>query len=144
MAQVPYSEGVASVAPETRLPNDYQQIHADPSSFGGAIGQGLEKAGNAVTKTGEFFGQVAADNASNEYQANVDKILHGDPNARDENGQPVQGFLQLKGKAATDAWPGVAKQLEDERKRMGRAPRAARRAASPRPRRARARGRARG
>src|SRR4051812_16227371 len=107
MATEPYGQGVAQVAPETRLPNDYQQVHADASSFGGAIGQGIEKAGQATTKTADFFSQVAADNASNEYQANVDKILHGDPNALGEDGKPTPGFLQLKGKAATDAWPGV-------------------------------------
>lgn len=113
----PYT-GVPEVSPREDVPDSYQHIRADAGSFGGAIAQGLEKLGAGASKAGEFYSQVSADNASNEYQSKVDKILHGDPNARGEDGQPVKGFLQLKGQQAADAWPGVSKQLDEERKAL--------------------------
>lgn len=115
MAQGPYT-GVPEVQPDGSVPDSYQHIHANPSAFGAEIAEGAQKVGQGLSKAGEFYGQVSADNASNEYQTKVDKILHGDPTTMGPDGQPVKGFLALKGQAATDAWPGVSKQLEEERK----------------------------
>lgn len=130
MAQVPYEGGVPQVAPETRTPDDYQHIQANPNSFGGLIAQGEQQLGAGASKAGQFFGQVAADNASNDYQDKVDKLLHGDPTKMrtgpdgapvlGPDGKPVPdtGFLGLKGQPATMAWPQVAQQLEDQRKKI--------------------------
>src|ERR1017187_2573074 len=100
MAQVPDSSGVPSVAPETRVPEDYQRIQANPDQFGGLIARGEQELGAGATKASNFFGQVAADNASNNYQDSVNKILHGDPNKTvpGPDGKPQQdlGFIGLK------------------------------------------------
>ncbi len=128
MAEVPYRP-YPTVSPAATPPDDYQRIPATAEAFGAGkaqakeyVGQSLARAGAALTKTSQFFGEVAADNATNSYQEFIDKILHGDPDKTTigEDGQPVpdQGFLGLKGKAAIDAWPDVQKQLEAERKRL--------------------------
>lgn len=116
MANVPYSEGVPDVAPSGRPPNDYQNIQANPNQFGGLIAQGEQQFGAGATKAAEFYGQVAADNASNDYQDRVNKILHGDPNKPNQDGTPDLGYLGLKGRAAMDARPEVEKRLDEELK----------------------------
>ena len=117
MAQVQYSEGVPDVAPRTEAPEDYQREQANPAEFGGLVAQGAEKAGAGALGAAKFFGQVAADNASNEFQDRVTKLLHGDPNKQTigPDGQPQQdlGYLGLKGRAALDARPAVEKQMDD-------------------------------
>lgn len=117
MATVPYGEGVATVAPDDRTPDDYQRIQTNPGQFGGLIAQGAEQLGAGASHAAQFFGQAAADDASNNYQDAVTKILHGDPNKTvpGPDGKPTQdtGYLGLQGAAALNARPGVEKRLDD-------------------------------
>src|ERR1700691_113948 len=117
MAQLNYHEGVPDVTPREQAPDDYQREQATPEEFGGLIAQGAEKAGAGALGTAKFFGQVAADNASNEFQDRATKVLYGDPNKQtigpDGQPQPDLGYLGLKGRAALDARPQVEKQFDD-------------------------------
>ena len=109
MAQVPYS-GVPDEAPQTDVPNDYQDVRPTAA-------EGLASFGEGATKTASFFGQVAADNAFNDFQSGVTKILNGDPSktVQGPNGEPLPdtGYLGLKGRAALDARPQIEKQIDD-------------------------------
>jgi hypothetical protein len=129
VASVPYNP-VPSVSPETRTPDDYQRIGTDAEQFGGLIAQGLEKAGAGALKAGQFYGEVAADDATNQYMEGARKILKGDPNDiwKDETGQPIldergqtqpdRGFFGLQGDAAMRAQAGVEARLENLRKAL--------------------------
>jgi muramidase (phage lysozyme) len=116
MAQVPYNP-VAEVAPDVRSPDDYLRVQSSPDMFGGLLARGLEQAGAGASKASQFFGQVAADDASNNFQDFANKLLHGDPSKTitGPDGQPQQdtGYLGLKGRAALDARPGVESQLDE-------------------------------
>lgn len=125
MAQVPYADGVASTSPETQVPNDYQRVDTSPAMFGGSIAQGEQQLGAGASKMAQFYGQVAADDATNNYQESQNKILHGDPNGvqKDADGNPMMGpdgkplpdggFFALKGEQQMRARAGVEKQLDD-------------------------------
>lgn len=120
MAQVPNSEGVASVAPETRVPDDYQHIQANPDQFGGLIARGEQEFGAGATKASQFFGEVAANDGYNQLQDFGDKLYHGDPNKMvtgpDGQQMPDPGFKGLTGQAALRARPDIEKQLDDKEK----------------------------
>lgn len=116
MAQIiPYT-GVPSVSPESRPPDDYQHINASPESFGAAVGRGLEQFGAGASKAGHFFGQVAADDATNQFQDFTTKLLHGDATKMvtgpDGQQTPDRGYLALKGRAALDQRPAVEQQID--------------------------------
>lgn len=116
MAQVPYSEGVPSALPETRLPDDYQHIQARPEEFGGLIARGEQQLGAGASQAAKFFGEAAADNASNQFQERATKLLYGDPNKQisGPDGKPQQdtGYFGLKGRSALDARPGLNENLD--------------------------------
>ena len=120
--QTGYNQGVASVTPDATPPHDYQQISSSPDSFGAQIAQGEEKLGAGATKASTFFGQVAADDASNNFQDYATKLLHGDPNKTvpGPDGQPMPdtGYMGLRGRAALDARPDVSRQLDDKLKEL--------------------------
>ena len=107
MADVRYNEGVVDAQPQVQAPQDEQNIQPK-------IGAGMQQLGAGATKAGDFFGQVAADNAFNQYQEGATKILHGDPKAIGPDGQVGSdlGYLGLKGRAALDARPGVEEKLD--------------------------------
>ena len=50
MAQVPYGEGVPTVAPDPRAPDDYQHEQANSEETGGLIAKGLENLGQGTEK----------------------------------------------------------------------------------------------
>lgn len=77
MAQVQYSEGVASVSPDTQAPDDLQRIQSSPADFGGLIAQGAEKLGAGVSSTANFFGQVQTDDALNNAMGQANKLVEG-------------------------------------------------------------------
>lgn len=108
MADVQYNQGVPDVAPQTQVPDDYQNIRPTAA-------QGLQELGAGASKAGQFFGQVTADNAFNQFQDGVTKLLHGDPSKTSvgPDGQPVTdtGYLGLKGSAALYARPQVEAQM---------------------------------
>lgn len=123
MAQVPNTQGVASVAPSEETSQPYQSARgADASAFGGDLAQAGERLGQGMQIAGKYFNKVAADDASNQYQDFTTKLLHGDPNKTlpGPDGQPIPdvGYLGTKGRAALDQRPEIDKQLEAERKRI--------------------------
>lgn len=111
MASVNYNQGVPGEAPQTSVPDDYQNVQPRAA-------EGLAAFGEGATKAATFFGQVAADNAFNNFQDSATKILSGDPSKQTlgPDGltmQPDTGYLGTKGRAALDARPGVEKSLDD-------------------------------
>ena len=122
MATVPYGEGVPSIAPEVRTPDDYQHVQTSPEAFGGGVAKGEQQFGQGASKSGQFFGEVAADNASNQFQDEATKLLHGDPSktVMGPDGQPQQdlGYLGLRGDAALRARPAVEAQMDDTLKNI--------------------------
>ena len=76
----------------------------------------MQQLGQGGETAGRFFGEVAADNASNDFQDFTNKLLYGDPTKTTigSDGQPQQdlGYFGLKGRAALDARPGVEQQID--------------------------------
>jgi hypothetical protein len=119
--------GVPDQEPSLEAPNDLQHEQATPASFGGEVAQGLEAAGQGAFKAADFYGQVAANQATNNYLDERDKVLYGDPSkgaATDPiTGQPLTapdggavyngGYFGLRGQAALEARPQVAEQLDE-------------------------------
>jgi hypothetical protein len=122
MAQVPYSEGVSTVAPEATTPNDYQSSSAaTPDAFGGQLAQGAEKLGHGMFTSAQFFGKVAADDASNQLQDYATKLLHGDPSKtiQGPNGpMPDTGYLGTRGRATLDQRPQIEQGMDDKVKEL--------------------------
>ncbi len=134
MPPLPYSQGVPSVEPEVGgnvLDRNYLRIQSTPAEFGGLIGQGEQALGQGALKAGQFYGEVAADNATNQYMAGARKILFGDPDKPwlDGSGQPIldndgkpqadRGLFGLQGDEAMRAAPQKIKALEDLRTQLG-------------------------
>jgi hypothetical protein len=126
MAKIEDTAGSQSVLPETRLPDDYRRVQADPEQFGGLIARGIEQEaagkrqlgqgeaelGRGELDLGRTFGKVAANDAFNQANEQAQKILHGDPNKKDASGNPDVGYLGLTGRAALMARPAVEQQLD--------------------------------
>lgn len=114
MANVPDLEGVPTVAPQTDAPDDYQRIQPK-------VGAALEQAGQTAAKQfgdlSDYFDGVAANDAFNNYQSGVSKLLHGDPSKKTlgPDGQPIEdtGYFGTKGRTALDARPAVEKQIDE-------------------------------
>lgn len=66
MAQVDYNP-VPSVLPNEQQPNDYIRVNAEPSAFGGAVAQGLEKLSAGADAADKFWGEVQTDDAQNNW-----------------------------------------------------------------------------
>jgi hypothetical protein len=122
MAQVSYNQGVTSVSPDARPPDDFQHIQANPSSFGALVGAGMEQAGQGALQAGQFYNRVASDNAANDFQDYATKLLRGDPTKTtigpDGNPQQDLGYMGLRGRAALDARPEVERQLDERIKEI--------------------------
>lgn len=112
-----------SVAP-AGLPDDYQHIRADASSFGGEIARGTEKLGAGVEKASgevfninQFYGKVAVDDQINQVMTGSDRIRRGDPsrNVPGADGKPAPdvGYMGLQGRAALEARAPTEKALDD-------------------------------
>ena len=91
-----------------------------PESAFTQVGRGLERLGEGGTRAASFFGEVAADDAGNQYQERVNQIMHGVPGRMVEgpDGQPMPdtGYMGKRGRAALDARPEVDREMEDTRK----------------------------
>ena len=98
MAQVPYNGGIADAQPDARPPDDTQRIEANPSSFGGAIAQGAEKAGAGAVDLSKFWGRVQSQDASN--------------NAEKEASDLLVHAKSLEGQDALDAQQTIFKNLD--------------------------------
>jgi hypothetical protein len=125
MAEVPYS-GVPTQSPDLQAPDDLQHIEASPASFGSQVGESLEQAGGKLLDLSRFYGQVAADHATNNFLEQSRALIYGDPSkgvATGPDGQPVTspsgsaayngGFYGLRGQDALNAYPEVRQQLTD-------------------------------
>lgn len=126
MAQLPAQAAGLPTRDPGNLPDVYQRVSATPDTFGAGsaqqaaqgarnLGAGLQSVGNDLFRTGQFFDDVAADDALNQYQARVQSMLTGDPAAQIEgpDGPGADtGYLGLKGRAALDARPNVVKSIE--------------------------------
>lgn len=84
-------------------------VRASPEAFGAPIAKGLEQLGTGINKAADFYGEVAADNATNNWHKKVENILYGDPNDPDNS----PGYFNMKGADAMNARPQVMKELED-------------------------------
>jgi hypothetical protein len=119
MANSPYDSGAGTVTLNTNLPDKYENVHAIPEAFGSAIAHGMQELGHGAVKASLFYGQVAADDQLNKYEAQLSTMLHGDPNKMvpgvDGKMHPDTGFFGLKGDDMMRARPGIVKQMDDLR-----------------------------
>lgn len=108
---------VPEVQARTAAPDDFQHIEANPNAFGAEEGQAIQRFGQAALQTAHFYGQVAADNASNNTLQQVTNILHGDPSktVMGADGQPTAdtGYLGMLGANAMKAREGTMKAIDD-------------------------------
>lgn len=88
--------------------------------------EGLEDVGQSAVKLSDFYGQVAADNAVNNYIQQSTSILRGDPGggiATGPDGQPVTGpggqpvhkggYFSLRGADAMSAFQDTSENLDE-------------------------------
>lgn len=117
MARVLDSEGIQSVLPSQEGPVPYQRIDAPAAAFGAQEARGLENLGHAGMEVSKYFNDVAADNATNEFQSRADRLVRGDPTKTitGPDGQPAPdlGYLGTQGRAALDARPQLDKQIDE-------------------------------
>lgn len=116
MAQVPYQGSPDSQAP-AEAPSDYQSVSTSPATFGGAVAEGAQAAGQGLLDASHFYNQVAADNSTNNAVDAVGNIFHGEPGKMvvGPDGQMTQdtGFLGKRGQDAMVAYPDAVKSLDE-------------------------------
>lgn len=125
MAKEDYT-GVPDATPELQAPDDYQRVEASPAAFGAGLAQGESAAGQGAFKLADFYGQVAADSATNNFLDARSKLLYGDPTKgpavgpdgaalTGPDGGPAYngGFFGLRGADALRAAPEVMEQLDE-------------------------------
>lgn len=107
MASVPDSGGLQSVLPSDQSPAPFQSIQPKAATA-------VRQFGAAMVTAGNFFEDTAADESFNAYQAEVNKLLHGDSTQRGPDGQPSEnfGYMALNGKAALEARPVIDTQID--------------------------------
>lgn len=110
MARTAYS-GTLDVEPTAAPPDRaYQNIQANPQAFGAAVGEGLQTLGQGALAAGKFYGEVAADDATNKWQEEVNKILYGSGQVG-ADGNPDRGYYGLRGEDAMRAMPEVQQKI---------------------------------
>ncbi len=118
----PYSQtgSVKPTGPSVDATQHITPVHMP--AVGQRTAEAIEGLGQNVIKIGDLFGDVAADNASNEYQERVNAIMHGAPGRMvtgpDGKPTPDLGYMGLKGRAALDARAETDKRMDDLRKEM--------------------------
>src|ERR1700722_2414456 len=134
MAQISDKTGIQTVLPETRgTGDDYLHVQAKPEQFGGLIAQGMQEAaagesreaqglkelgqgqeaqGRGYTDFGRVWGKIAANDAFNKANDQAQKILYGDPNKKEANGNPDLGYMGLTGQAKLTRRPQVEAELD--------------------------------
>lgn len=122
MAQSSYT-GLTEVSPSTEGGGAYQTGRgADLSAFGGDIAQAGEQFAHGMQTGLKFFGKVAADDASNQFQEYASNLLHGDPTKMvagpDGTQVPDSGYLGTRGRAALDQRPAVDEALKKKIKEL--------------------------
>src|SRR5579872_567616 len=104
MATLPDDIGAPTVEPTTRGID----VRANPEQTGALIAEGTEHLAAGLNKAADFYNQVAADNATNNWHKKVENILYGDPNDPDNS----PGYFNMKGQDAMNARPQVMQELE--------------------------------
>ena len=121
MARSEYS-GVPDVAPSLEAPQDYERVEAPPASFGGAIAEGAERAGQGFLQLQGFYEETAANNALNDYLHSAQKIINGQPGAQNASTgadgtvsgtTPALGFLGLHGANAMAGFKPASDALDE-------------------------------
>lgn len=116
MAKLDY-QGFADTQAPTTVPDDLQHIQASPRAFGEPLAEGLENLGAGIVKSAKFYGQVAADNATNNTLQQVTNVLYGDPNATHfgPDGQPTgdTGYFGMRGADAMRARQETAQRIDE-------------------------------
>lgn len=115
MATNPDTAGIPTVTPTESVPAPFQHLQAPtpkplprvnvslaPAESMQQAGTELQGAGRTFTQMSEHWGEIAADDVSNQFTDVVNKLLRGDPNNPNPDGSPNLGYLGLKGKAALD------------------------------------------
>lgn len=107
---IPYT-GAPGVQPSADIPSTYQNIRgADAAAFGSESGAALSRLGASVEKFGDVLAegairaqvqhnQVVADDYTNKFQDEANKMLYGDPS------NPGSGLLEKRGSDAMSAFP---------------------------------------
>jgi hypothetical protein len=95
---------IPEVEPTSSIPNNLENIRTSPETFGAGLGQALEKTGSDAAAVASFYGNVAADHASDQWLNARNTILHGDPNKPNDT-----GFMGLQGAAAMSAYSDTLK-----------------------------------
>lgn len=124
MAQIPSdvtlpTERPSLAVPDARVRLDLSPLNPriPPMAFGGGVAQGLQEVGQGANRAADRFGQIAADDVSNQFQDDANKLLHGDPNKMVTNADgtttPDTGYLGLKGRSALDQRADYEKRLDD-------------------------------
>lgn len=123
MARSPYT-GVPESVPQVEQPQDQIRVQASPAAFGAGLAQGAEDLGKGALDLTKFYGQVSADEATNNLLQHATTLLYGDPSkpAVDANGQPIMGpdgkpmpdtgYFGKRGADAMRAAPEIQKQLD--------------------------------
>lgn len=120
MAEVSDTAGLPTVLPQTSAPQDYQNISTNPDQFGAGIARGVGQLAQGASTALHFYGQVAANNATNQLQEFNNTLLNGDPSKQvkgpDGTMQPDTGFLGQRGASAMTAAPMVLNALDEKTK----------------------------
>lgn len=125
MARLPYT-GAPDVSADPEAANDYQHTQASGADFGSQVGAAVSDVGQSVGKLSDFYGEVAADNATNDLITKNTAVLRGDPSqgplldadgnqVQGPNGGPVYkgGYFGLQGADAMSAREEVGAQLDE-------------------------------
>ena len=101
MAQVPY-DPVSQTQPDTVQPVDpYRRVYVNPDQFGAQIGQAVEGLGKQVSNLGNIWGNVQADDATNNFFDQATKIRNGFTNL---SGQDALNAQKNSMADMNDAW----------------------------------------
>lgn len=102
-------------------------LQVSPNAFGAEQAKGLEQFGQGAASAGDQFGQIQADDVSNQYEDAARKIVYGDPDKTITNPDgttgPDQGYIGLKGAEAlrqrVDYEKRLNETLKDARSKLG-------------------------
>lgn len=116
MAQVNYQTSPDTQAP-TEAPEDYKHVETSQATFGGALAEGGQSAGQGLLDASKFYSQVSSDQATNNLIQSATNILHGEPGKTvigpDGQAAPDTGFLGLRGQNAMDAYTDASSALDE-------------------------------
>jgi len=110
MATNPDTAGIPDVPSPTNVPAPLfrPQTPVAPSrQYRDYFGAGAVVAGNELQQAGNRWGEIAANDVSNQFMDAANKLMHGDT----ATGEP--GYMTLKGDAALRARPAYEKKMDE-------------------------------